>query len=196
MDSAGMLAYLRTLLDETSEGFWDDDVDCYPALALGQLEVIKLLAPKRSKVVADLASPVTQSSLSFGITTGFSLPANFYLIWSLKAAPNTGTQQKPCIRREGDEYYYQDNPYLSSEDDSMYYKVYGNKLYFDIEFVSGAITLDYVAKPDDISSSTEPAIDSIAHNAVVYYAYGFLLQKAKLDSGNAFQLFYKAIESL
>ena len=39
-----MLARLRTMLDEVSEIFYDDDLELYPALSLAQLEMVKIIA--------------------------------------------------------------------------------------------------------------------------------------------------------
>ena len=195
MTNSKMLQSLRTLLDETPAGFWDDDIDCYPVLSIAQLEIIKLLAPKHSQALRDIVTTVSQTGIIATASNGVALPPTFYAIWSLKAHP-TGSAQKSCIRREGDEYYYQDNPYLTSENDSLYYKIYNTKIYFDIDFAAGGITLDYIQKPPDISSTVNPTLNSITHNAIIYYAWGYLLNKSKLDSSGAFSLFYKALESL
>ena len=45
MTSAFLLARLRTLLDESSAGFWTDD-ECYRALADGQNEIVNIVFQK------------------------------------------------------------------------------------------------------------------------------------------------------
>jgi len=188
MTSTEMLARLRTRLDESSAGFWSDS-ECYSALTDGQIEVLKFYAGKNSPVVRPLVTIYTKTGIS-GTTT--ALPSDYLEIYSLKAHAK-GFIEKPCLRREGNRYKDEDNPYLSSEEDEVYYAVIGSNVVFETTFSNGSITMDYIAKPSDINAATEPTIDSTAHNAVVLYAHAFLLSKAKLPSGDAYKLFREAL---
>lgn len=198
MTSIEMLARLRTLLDETPEGFWDDDEDCYPALSIAQLEVIKTIAPSKPIALRSLISPFALTPLTFTVAEGLDLTSDFLLMYSIKANATGGTQ-KPAIERTA-RHDFEDNPYMSSAADRLFYTISGEnealKLFFETDFVAGAITLDYITKPEDITESVEPEIDSIAHNAVIYYAFSFLLQKAKLGAGEAMKLYDAAIKTL
>ena len=204
MTAAEMLARLRTLLDETPEGFWDDDTDCYPALSLAQLEVVKTLTPFKSIALRTLLERTAQTAQTFAVNTGLSLPADFYMMWSIKANATGGTQHPAYDRTE--RHDFEDNPYMSSEADRLFYTISGDnealKIYFETAFTNGSITMDYVTKPEDIAGAdgstpaVDPEIDTIAHNAVVYYAFAYLLQKAKLDPSNALALYDNAIQTL
>jgi len=204
MTAAEMLARLRTLLDETPEGFWDDDVDCYPALSLAQLEVIKAIAPYKAKALRTVLARTSQTSQTFGITTGLDLPSDFYMMYSIKANATGGTEHTAYDRVTRHEY--EDNPYMSSAADRLYYSISGTdgglKIYFEVAFVAGSLTMDYISKPADIAAATDstaevPAeLDSIAHNAIVWYAFAYLLQKAKLPSQDALLMYDNAIKTL
>ena len=190
MTSAELLQNLRTRLDEASPGFWTD-AECYTALTNAELEIIRILANKRSPVIRPLISVYSVSPIN---STSVSLPSDFFLLYSVKAHPTGGTE-KPCWNREGDRYRDADNPYLSSEDDELYYAVYGSNLVFEKSFTNGTATIDYVRKPAGISVDTEPEIDSIAHNLLVLFAYASLLPKAKLqaEADSVYKLFYETI---
>jgi hypothetical protein len=198
MTSAEMLARLRTLLDETPEGFWEDDEDCYPALSLAQLEVVKTLAPFKSMALRPIKERSALTAQSFAITDGLNLAADFYMIWSVRANAIGGTQKPAYERIERNDY--EDNPYLSSENDRLYYSISGDasalKIFFEKTFINGSITMDYIIKPPDIDSEGQPSIDGIAHNAIVYYAFAYLLQKAKLPSAEALAMYDNAIKTL
>lgn len=204
MTASEMLARLRTLLDETPEGFWDDDVDCYPALTLAQLEVIKALAPHRSIALRTILARASQTAQTFDTTTGIDLPGDFYMMYSIKGHATGGTE-KPAYERVT-RHEFEDNPYMNSAADRLYYTISGTdgalKLYFETDFVAGSVSFDYITKPEDIAGATESdaavdaELDSIAHHAIVYYAFAFLLQKAKLPSGEAMQLYDAAIKTL
>lgn len=198
MTSTEMLARLRTLLDETPEGFWEDTLDCYPALSLAQLEVIKVLAPYKSIALRTVLTRAAQTAQTFAVDTGLDLPADFYMMWSIKANAIGGTQHPAYDRSQ--RHDFEDNPYMSSENDRLFYTISGTDgnltIFFETAFTNGSITMDYVTKPEDIDATTDPEIDSIAHNAIVYYAFAYLLQKAKLDSQNALVMYDNAIQTL
>lgn len=198
MTSTEMLARLRTLLDETPEGFWDDDTDCYPALSLAQLEVIKAIAPFKSIALRTLLARAAQTAQTFAINTGLDLPADFFLMYSIKGNATGGTQHT-CYERT-QRHDYEDNPYMSSAADRLYYTISGTDgnltIFFETAFVAGSVTMDYITKPEDITSSVNPELDSIADNAIIYYAFAHLLQKAKLDPNNAFAIYDRAIKTL
>lgn len=196
MTSIEMLARLRTLLDETPEGFWDDDLDAYPYLAQAQLEVIRRIARFKPIALRQLVTRGALTAQTFAIDTGVALAGDFFLIYSIKANATGGTE-KPCYERS-ERNDYSDNPYLSSESDRLYYSISGNplKLYFETNFVNGTVTLDYITKPDDIDATTDPEIDETAHMAIVYGAYSSLLLKAKLDNSRALEVFEKELKTL
>ena len=193
-----MLARLRTLLDETPEGFWDDNTDCYPALSIAQLEVIKAIAPHKSIALRTVLQRAKQELKDFAVDTGLDLPSDFYMMYSIKANATGSTQYPAYERTERNDF--EDNPYLSSNSDRLYYTISGTnnklKIYFEVDFVQGYITMDYITKPADITASVEPELDSIAHNAIMQYAYAYLLQKAKLDSKEAMALYDNALKTL
>lgn len=203
MTTAEMLAMLRTLLDETPEGFWEDTTDCYPALKEGQLAVVKELAKSKSIALQPLIVPVESTTLTFTASQGIDLPTDFFVIYSLKASPD-GTTEYVCKERNGDIFFFEDNPYMSSEDSELYYTItysdtgggVDKQLLFEKDFSSGTLSMNYVKKPADISATQDPQVDSIAHQAIVFYAYFTLLVKAKLDNARAFQMYQNVMEGL
>lgn len=198
MTSAEMLARLRTLLDESPEGFWDDDADCYPALSIAQLEVIKSLAPFKSLALRSVLQRSAQTSLTFVQDTGLDLPADFYMIYSIKANATGGDEHTAYDRVTRNDF--EDNPYMSSAADRLFYTISGTsgalKLYFETDFSGGSVTMDYITKPEDMTATVDPELDSIAHNAIIYYAFAYLLQKAKINSSNALAMYDAAINTL
>ncbi len=194
--TASLLTRLRTLLDESSAGNWSND-ECYSALTDGQKEVLRLLTKKKSPVISPLKTTYTKSSIN---GTSVSLPSNFLIEYSLKAHAYGGIEQ-PCILREDDKYRDSTNVYLSSEEDGLYYDMIGNNIVFETSFSSGKMTLDYLAKPNDISSTVDPTVDSLAYGAIVQWAYAFLIGKFRSPemiqiSQNAYKLFYQTVEAL
>ena len=198
MTSVEMLARLRTLLDETPEGFWNDDEDCYPALSIAQLEVIKAITPYKSIALRTVLQRSVQTAKTFAVNDGLSLPIDFFLIYSIKANAVGGTEHPAYDRITRNEF--EDNPYLSSENDRLFYTISGTsgalKLFFETAFTNGSITMDYITKPEDITSSVNPELDSIAHNAIVWYAFAYSLQKAKLPSDEAMKMYDFALKTL
>ena len=198
MTSVEMLARLRSLLDETPEGFWTDDLDCYPALTIAQLEVIKNIAPYKSIALRTILARAVQASKSFTTVTGLSLPGDFYLMYSIKANATGGTEHPAHERILRNDF--EDNPYMNSEADRLYYTISGKdnalKIFFETDFANGSITMDYISKPEDITASVDHELDGIAHAAIVYSAFGYLLLKAKLPATNALQLYDATIKTL
>lgn len=204
MTTQTLLSRIRTLLDEDVEQHWSD-IECYAALSDAQNEIIKIVWDKFKKeinteiplVLSDLVVSVNQT----GITASqVALPTDYFDILSLKVGLTATAGQIPAVLREQneDKYYLSDNPYLQSSptgvlNTDIIYGVIPPNLEFETALVAGQIRLDYIKIPVDIDGDSdpvvEPTINQVGHEAMVWYAWGVLLNKAKLPMAEAMRMF-------
>lgn len=185
-----MLTLVRSLLDESSAGFYTD-TEIYSALRDGQKEVINMALSiyqtKRSidpkvdlpQVLVPLITIVV--NLAFGTTgtTTVALPADFLYDLHVEYDDNSNAPI-PAFRRgeSPTKYFDRNNTYLVSTQAQYFYHIDGTNLNFETAVSGvGAYRLTYLKKPPDIYTTVEPLIPDFAHAAVVKYAFAFLLMK-------------------
>lgn len=177
MTSSEMQTRLRSMLDEDSNQFWDDDTELYPFLTDGQTEAFKLLLKKNPK---DVRLDVLQKAASGTADAYIDIPSDMWDNNILTAYWNSVY----CDIRLFDKtlQYLKSNSYKApvTQRPITYIIPASSKIFFEPSGSSIAYSLTYFSKPTDISSSVEPIISSNLHYAVILFAFSSLLKKAKL----------------
>lgn len=213
MTSTVMLAAVRTILDEATASFWTDN-EIYAALADGQNQVIdKLLTSYRlrRKANPEAELPYELQSIGFrlissGAASAVNLPASFLeLVYAKWDNDNSGVKE-PCeivspvrvLERE-------DNTYTSttSTEPLVYIEVATSGGAVQVNFLpvyssTGAYDIQYLGKPSDIASGTNPTLPVNTHSAIVHYAVSRMLEKDQRpqEAQTHYGLFLKEIEGL
>ena len=210
MTASQLLTRLRTLLDEDIAQFWSDS-ECYSAFTDAQIEIIKRIYNKwilSLEQNPNLDLPITIRNLFTTTTqtlqtgTSFSLPSTLLNLLSIKVDSTNSGKYFPAIKRPQNQikHYIQDNPYLVSTKSDIYYDIQMPNIIFETALANGNVVYDFLIKPNDIDGtvtpSVDPTIDSIAHEAIIYFAWFILLSKAKLPVADALASFEKIMESL
>jgi len=189
MTAVGLLARLRTLFDEDVPEFWTDSV-CYTTLSDAQREIINIVTKKFRETpgidIPLVLRPLLLSTTQTGLNgQSFPLPPNFFDELSLKISVTNPGTQFPTYRRLQNEnkYYHQNNSYLKSSNTDIFYDILPPNLLIESALVNGSITMDYIIRPADIdgiaSPNVDPLLDDIAENAMIHFAFAFLLNKSK-----------------
>ncbi len=206
MTALELLARLRTLLDENSAQFWLDS-ECYSAFTDAQIEIIKRVYAKWI-VLPNADLPITIRSLFTTTTqtaqtgTSFTLPTTLFQLLGIKVdSVNSGIYIPAFVRPQNQsKYYIQDNPYSKSSKSDVFYDIQMPNIVFETILTNGNIVYDFLVKPSDINGTpippVNPTIDSISHEAIIYYAWYVLLAKAKLPFADALASFEKIMETL
>jgi hypothetical protein len=191
MTTATMLTRVRTLLDEASAGLWVD-TEIYSALADGQNAIIDILIAKykSGEPVHNLLQDIT---LSASHTSGTAAPSGYI---DLSYVTVNGVRADIVSHKE---YLERDaNTYLDPVANSpvAYVREDGStkKIYFDPTTVP---VIYYFKTPTEIASGVEPTL-SRGHEAIVQYAFSFLLLKNKQTERSMAELekFYKMVAAL
>ena len=193
MTTAEMLTRLRTLLDEASASLWSD-TECYSALADGQNGVVGILVAKYQggEPLHNLLADITVQA---DVADGASVPSGFM---ELVGATAGG---KDCEIISFQEYYKRaDNSYLSASSSSpIIYRKHTTtteKLYYS---PNSAVTASifYLKTPTAIASGVEPTLTR-GHEAIVQYAFAFLLEKDEQSERSALELkkYYQMVSEL
>ena len=190
MTSTQMNERVRTLLDEAVEAFWGND-EVYAALTDGQIEAINYLTAKyeATKELPETLIPLGKTATGTGTA---SLPSDFFYPVSMIATLN----DVPIFMRgfKKDRDHLAENTYLQSSSTQPYAYFQGSQIVLE---TSLAWALDYLKKPSDIASGTNPTIGVSAHNAIVQFAFAFLLQKIKDPRAQAeFNKFANLLQSV
>jgi len=192
MTAATMLSRVRTLLDESSAGYWTDN-EIYAALADGQNEVINILLT-RYKSTGNLPKPLTYIIKDYYDATvtsdGYEIEDDVLEIMNVMYAAQTdGTTEYPAVIKE---YSYgveenEDNGYLSATYTRpiCYIKGQISSPYPRLLIVKpdpddtnkGVVRMSVVYRPENIASGKEPTLPEETHNAIVHYAVFDLLMK-------------------
>src|SRR5574343_1475580 len=93
MTSALLLSRLRTLLDESSVGFWTD-TECYAALADGQNEVVNIIFQRDPN--NQVLKTLWKVKSGTGVTNQAITISDFKELLNAKLAVTTGQDLKPC----------------------------------------------------------------------------------------------------
>ena len=185
MTSANMLSRVRTLLDESSASFFSDS-EIYSALADGQRELftIALLVRKNGELPEILRPCVAtaQGTISIGQSTvNISGLTNFADIINVSYNSASSSTLYPALRRELTEKTpaEKNNTYLvGTAGKDFYYSVSATQIVFETAATGTAgYSITYLSTPSDIASGTQPTLPDFSHNAIVQYAFAFILRK-------------------
>lgn len=213
MTSGTMLSSLRTLLDEASAGFYTDS-ELYNALSFGQRECVyyfsnlfkKARELNPSEPLHRFLKPLVDSETDTA-TVNEIFQFNSNPIFILNASYKNSTLDstfKPCFIRDEGGIYDLDNDYLKPSVNSPTVEMYntGNWYYrFRPDFDNtegGDYIINWVKEPTDITSVINPIVAEDLHNAIVQYAFSFILRKDSRmqESGAELQKFYQMLSVL
>ena len=177
MTTADMLAAVRTILDETTQSYFQDSA-IYKALQSGQIEAINLIysiyKAKKDTTLPDALIPVSQvkSGTASSVTT-ISVPTD--LLFLIGAEVTISGTLKPAYQRNFDirTIFYKYNSLMNNTSDVTYYPV-GTNLQFN-QTLNGAYNIYYIQNPATIVAGVDPVIGLSVHDAIVYYAVAFML---------------------
>ena len=193
MTSAEMLARVRTLLDESSAAFFTD-AEIYSALSDGQREVTNFalgvyrqlraqnVNSQIPEAIKELITTATGTIAAAGLTA--NLPAD-YLEWIRADLAHTAgsVDAYPCYYRENTlGAFASANTYLAENitNQQHYFTINATQVVF---FTPGAVsvgssyTFVYFKKPTEISGAVQPILSDFTHEAIVQYAYAYILGK-------------------
>lgn len=183
-----LLATLRTLLDESVEGFWKDGLDCYPALTDGQNEYTAIiLAQYKAKVlinpsesIPEVLRPLYKTVSATTNASDFPLPTDFLYDISVQLG---SPYSRPLLKRELSRTIPFDQANTYSGTQGYYYSIINDKVNLEIPTPTNpgglSYTLEHFIKPTKIDSNTNPILPEFTHLAIVIYAFAQLLKKAQ-----------------
>lgn len=196
MTNLTMLARLRTMLDEATESFYDDDAELYPALTLAELEIAKTIADtwriRMVKGEEPLKMPVALMplrSLEAGAVTAVGQRADTLaapalqavsMFWNPNGVLTAGGRQAVELSQGGTALRMVETPYL---EDGYYFWWEEITLYFNPPSTVDTAEWNFVfiGYPQGISAALQPQIDTVAHDAVVERACWILLKDRESD---------------
>ena len=190
-----MLTKLRAFLDEATEDFYIDDDDLYGALTDAQLELAKDVAnvwdtQKRKLmlpiplVIRDLLDTAT-GTIASGANS-FNL-TDIILLVSLKWNPNGAvTAGKNCtfVGSAGAINKLLENRFLTG---GYYFWAESGLVYVNPVSADNTASYSfvYLDTPTDISSSVQPVIQEVGHDAVVERACWIILKDRESEQAQA-----------
>lgn len=203
-----MLLKLRGWLDEVSNDFYDDTTELYPALSLAQLELTKDVANhwdvNKRKLM--LPVPLVIRDLTTNSTAQISLGANTFaktdvillisMRWNPDGALSAGGRQCLYTSGSGSFLKVQENRLLS---DGYYYYALGGVVHVNPISADNAATydLEYIDTPTDISSSVQPVVQDVGHDAIVERAAWIVLKDRESEQANLhLQMYGKLLQGL
>jgi hypothetical protein len=187
MTATEMLVRLRTLFDERLSQFWDDELDCYPALTDGQNEYISLtLAQYKAKLSINSLEPLPETLRVLYVkkdasitTTSITLPTDFLYDISLSLG---SPYLRPLLKRELSRAYPFEKANSLLGATGYYYSIINDKINLEIPTPTNpsgvSYGLEYLKVPAKIDSNTNPIAPSFAHQTIVIFAFAQLLKKA------------------
>lgn len=214
MTTAIMLARVRTLLDESSAGFWTD-TEIYAALAHSQISVInEILKIYKLRSQANPSTELPEELRVLSVRASGTISASYVaiptgLIWLLNASWDhdaTGGE-KPCyiISQDRQFNFREDNPYLAAASTqpiaySSQYQSGGQQAinFRPIYSTNGTYSIEYLKYPTAIASGQEPTLPESTHNAIIFYATAtMLLKEEKISEAQSyFQNYFNEIKSM
>jgi hypothetical protein len=206
-----MLAKTRTLLDESSAGFWSD-TEIYSALKDGEYECLNFLASvyqaklqaKPDSMPPDVLRALITIvvNLSFGSTgtSTVALPGDFFADLHVEYDDNSNAPIAAYRRGENpNRVFSQENTYLPSNQSQYYYWIDAANLNFGTAVSgTGAYRLTYLKKPLGISASQDAQIGYQAHEAICYYGFAQLLIKDQRmqEATQAFAQYMRILQNI
>lgn len=189
---------VRTALEETTAGFFLD-AEIYTALADAQREIIgHLLAvfKVKQKMKIDepcptVLTPLLNSTVAAAGTQ--NLPTDYLDVLFIKDSTASNVQIK--IRGMSSAYPAEmANTYLASTSAQPFCYINATQVVFE---TSLSWIMTYFKIPTDPSGSVDPTLNSMAHNAMVQYAFAFMLEKDHDErAGEEFNKFYQLLKDL
>ena len=203
MTSVLLLSRLRTLLDEAEEGFWTDD-ECYAALSDAQREAVNNIFARNpfNENLKTLIKTVDGTNVT---NQAIALPTAFKDIVTGELAVLTGGTKYPCKVIDYNKDFIDDknNDYLKpiAASPVVYVKastVVGRKIYFEPTGANTDYSLLIITNPTEITASINPILPEATHEALIYWAFQFLLRKdLRVEEANgALALFTEMIGKL
>jgi hypothetical protein len=122
-----------------------------------------------------------------------SLPADYLDVLFIFNGTVGSTQIR--IRNLSSSYpFLAGNTYLASSTTQPYCYISGTQVIFE---TSVQWTMTYFKMPTDTSGTVDPALSAIAHNAMVQYAFAFLLEKDHDErASDEFNKFFQLLKDL
>lgn len=186
MTAQQMYERLATLLDESTAQYFTED-ERWAALTDGQQEYAAIiLAQYKAKVILNPSESIPEILralyLSVSATTGDSfiaLPQNFlYDISLVLGSPYS----RPLLKRELSRTIPFDKANSYSGASGYYYSITASQILIEIPQPTNpgglAYTLEYLQKPTNIDSNTNPILPDYTHYAIVVFAFAQLLKKS------------------
>jgi len=197
MKTTELLSRARTLLDESSSGFWEDS-EIYRSLSDGIKSLVRIhlaIWKAKSKVnpsepLPETLRPLYQTTTGTGTT---NLPPDFMDYLSLK---NTADNSVIYIRDNSKaKVWEQSNTYLASDSTNPY--AYFSDTQIVLE-TSVSWEMEYLKIPDDVDGSTDPELPDTVREALVDYAFSDLMRKDRKlnESAEAFNRFMQAVQQI
>lgn len=194
--SKALKAKVRTLLDESSAGFWSD-TEIYNALSDGQREIVNIILSmykQRSAITANEKLPEVLRNV-FATTNSATgtqnLPTDYLTYLALYI---TTTNVPIYVRSEGIDKHQRVNTYLASSSSQPYVSISATQV---VNETSVTWQMDYIKTPTDLSDSADPSLAPLAYQAMVSYAVAFLLNKDENQRAvQEFQTFFTLTQNL
>lgn len=170
MLSTAMLARIRTLLDEATEGFWLD-TEIYSSLSDGQNEIIKTVVAEwvtirdQGNVLPTPLRPLLKTIMGTGIS--ITVPEDY-----IEYADFHYNNRAYRIVSPNDTFIFHNNDYLTEWVEFSAGLVTVNTKFTGLDYI-----LNYIAKPDDIDATHEATLDIRFHNDIVDFAFKRMLIK-------------------
>ena len=210
MDKAEMLARVRMFLDESTEDYYLDDEEIYPALSLAQLEIAKTLsATWKERVKTDKFAKIPvaldplreaegnvivsgQNSFSFVLDPLVVISC----IWQFDGVIDGDTPYAIEIGEHGVALRIIRQPLLA---DGTYFWWNQENLFVNpvSTNASSAFIVIFIKTPVDITASVNPEIGAVAHDAVVERALWILMKDREVQVAQShLQLYGSLIQGL
>ena len=202
MTSANMLARVRTLLDEASASYWTD-AECYSALSDGQREVVNIIyqRDRQSQILKTLWLELSDDNVS---NQDIAVPDDFKEFINATMSTTLGGTKYTCKIVDYNPAYLRDqeNTYLvaSARNPSVYIKsstTLGRLICFEPSSSDSRYTIIYMTQPTEISASVQPLLPADAQEAIIIYAFSFLLRKdERPEADTVYKIFLDMVGKL
>lgn len=185
MTIAEMIQRVRTVLDESSAGFFTD-AEVYSALNDAQMDIVstaaKYYADKRGEVPRVL-KPLIYNAAGSIASPGYTvnLPSDYLIDVYAEYSLVSANALKPCRRFAFDDRikFAQQNTLLKPDGVNEFgYYVSGVQFCFTINAaITSYYNIVYIKHPAKMDQYNECSLPEIAHEPMVEYAVAFLLKK-------------------
>lgn len=218
MTSSILLIRVRTILDESSAGFYTD-AEIYSALSEAQREVVNIIlniyhaksSVNQSEKLPEVLMALIEEQATNSLTTpNNDLPDDFrYLLNCTYRYSDADATAVPCYIKQFDKkiHFNNANTYMAGTQTAPVCYVKENagqtarEIVFSPNFHSqdgGGYTAAYIKEPPDIDASVQPCIPASAHEAVVQYAAAEMLKKDEKynQSSHCYNQFMQMVQGL